>query len=317
MKSTLILLFKVYLFAVPIALLLVGGLLILTNAVLAVDSSTSVTVGGAVPTVTVVNISPDPIIPTENTTTSITITATISDSNGCDDVFTSGTIAVALYRSGVAGGAGCSADDNNCYQSITAVEVGDTCAGGADTSGDMVATATIWYFAEATDASSTYSGDTWQAQVKAVDESNASSTATDGSAPELNSVYALNVDGTIVYGTMTANTTSTISEIGQSTTTVTNTGNYKIDTEVSGTDMTGAGTIIASKQKYATSSLGYESLTYSLSTGATARDLNIVKSTSSSTPSTQATYWGISIPGGQTQGGYSGTNTFTAIYSAD
>ncbi|KKK95777.1 hypothetical protein LCGC14_2669390, partial [marine sediment metagenome] len=301
--------------AIPLALLLVGGLLMLTNTILAGTSSTSVTVQGAVPTVTVVNISPDPIIPTENATTSITITATISDSNGCDDVFTSGTIAVALYRSGV--GASCSVDDNNCYQNITWAEVGNTCGGGADTSGDMVATATIWYFTEATDASSTYSGETWQAQVKAVDESNASSTATDASPPELNSVYALTVDSAIAYGSMSADATSTLSEIGQSTTTVTNTGNYKIDTEVSGTDMTGSGTIIASKQKYATSLLGYESLTYTLSTSATARDLNIVKATSSSTPSTQDTYWGISIPSAQAEGGYSGTNTFTAIYSAD
>ncbi len=317
MRSTFSLFFKIYLFTIPLVLFLVGGLLILTNAISAATSDTSVTVGGAVPTVTVVNISPDPIIPTENATTSITITATITDSNGCDDVFASGSIAVALYRSGVAGGASCSADDSNCYQSITAVEVGNTCAGGADTSGDMVATATIWYFAEATDASSTYSGETWQAQVKAVDESNSSSTATDSTPPELNSVYALTVDSAIAYGTMSADTTSTISEIGQSTTTVTNTGNYKIDTEVSGTDMTGAGTIVASKQKYATSSLGYESLTYSLSTGATARDLNIIKATSSSTPSTAVTYWGISIPAGQAQGGYTGTNTFTAIWSAD
>ncbi len=297
-------------------IVIIGGALAISilffSLAYADSSTTSVTVVNAAPSVTAVAITPSTITLTENATTSITVTATITDGNGCEDVFSSGTKQFTLYRSGV--GASCSQDNNNCYVSstFTVVEVGNTCSGGVDTSGDIVGTTSIWYFAEATDASSSFPSENWEASVKATDFSSASSTAT--SSAELNSLYALNVTGAISYGSVAAgaDTGST-----NQTATTTNTGNFKIDLEISGTDMTGGGTIVASQQKYGSSSVTYASLSYNLSTSATARDWDIGKATASSTPAASSTFWGIAIPTGQTAASYSGTNTFTAIFSSD
>lgn len=295
-----------YLGAILFAAVFAGG----AHLVFADGASTAVTVGNATPSVTAVAISPSTITLTENATTSITITATITDGNGCDTVFASGSIVATLYRSGV--GSSCSADDNNCYQNITLSEVGSSCTGGSDTSGDASGTVAMWYHAEATDASSTYPSETWVADVKAIDFENASSTAS--STAELNSLYALNVTASISYGTLAANADT--GAANQSATT-TNTGNYKLDIEFSGTDMTGPDTIVAAQQKYSSTSVTYASLAYNLSTSPTSRQINLVKATASSTPSIQGTYWGIAIPSGKPAGSYTGTNTFTAIYSAD
>jgi hypothetical protein len=299
---------KSYLGAVLFAAVFAGG----AHLVFADGASTAVTVGNAVPSVSAVAIVPSTITLTENATTSVTITATITDGNGCDTVFASGSIVATLYRSGV--GSACSANDNNCYRSIALSEVGATCSGGSDTSGDASGTVALWYHADATDASSTYPTETWVADVKAIDFENASSTAS--STAELNSLYALNVTASISYGTLAANAdTGATNQLA----TTTNTGNYKLDIEFSGTDMTdgGVNTIVAAQQKYSTTSATYASLAFTLSTSPASQQVNIVKATASSTPSTQTTYWGIAIPSGKPAGSYTGTNTFTAIYSAD
>jgi hypothetical protein len=297
---------KSYLGAALFAVVFAGG----AHLVFADGASTAVTVGNAAPSVTSVAIVPSTITLTENATTSVTVTATITDGNGCDTVFTSGSIVATLYRSGV--GASCSADDNNCYVNITMADTGGTCTGGVDTSGDASGTVAIWYHADATDASSTYPTETWVVDVKATDSESASSTAS--STAELNSLYALDITASISYGTLAADgDTGATNQIA----TTTNTGNYKLDIEFSGTDMTGPDTIVAAQQKYSTTTATYASLAYTLSTSATARQVNLVKATASSTPSQQATYWGIAIPSGKPAGAYTGTNTFTAIYSAD
>ncbi|MEK7465284.1 MAG: hypothetical protein AAB631_00740 [Patescibacteria group bacterium] len=307
-------LFRSYLLSAAFIAVFLGVFLHL-QLVSADSSGTSVSVVNATPAVSNVVISSDPITLTENTTTTVTITATISDGNGCSDVFSSGTISAVLYRSGVAATSSCTADDSNCYRSITLVDTGGTCTGGTDTSGNASGTVPMQYFAEATDASSTFPTQWWVAFVKASDFASASSTATSTAATELNSLYALNITGSISYGSVAAGADTGASN---QTATVTNTGNFKIDSEFSGTNMTdGSNTINATQQKYATSSVTYASLTFNLSTTATARDINIVKATSSSTPSTQGTFWGIAIPNGQVAGSYTGTNTFTAVYSSN
>ena len=285
-----------------------------THLVLADGSSTSVSVTNATPTVSAVSISPATITLTENTTTTVTITATITDGNGCSDVFSSGTITATLYRSGVSATSSCTADTNNCYRNITMTDVTASCTGGTDTTGNASGTAQVWYYAEATDASSTYPSENWVAMVKAVDFANASSTAS--STAELNSLYALNVTAAINYGTLAASADT--GSTNQAATT-TNTGNYKIDVEFSGTNMTDGGslTIAASQQKYGTSSVAYASLGYNLSTSPTQRDINLVKATTSTAPSASTTYWGLAIPAGQAAAAYTGTNTFTAVYSAN
>ena len=283
--------------------------------VLADTASTSVTVSNSAPSVSSVTLNAGSAMTlTENTSTSFAITGTITDANGCSDVISSGTISIALYRSGATNGSACTAESNSCYRTTSySVQASDTCAGGTDTTANVSTTLSLWYYAEATDASSTYPTNTWLAAITATDAAAAAASST--ASVELNSLYALNVTGAIAYGSLTANSNTGASN---QTATVTNTGNYKTDHEFSGTDMTSGGnTIAATNEKYATSSVTYASLTHTLSTSATTRDTNVVKATTSTTPSTQATYWGIAVPNGQVAAAYTGTNTFTAVYSAD
>ena len=307
--------FRAYLIsALLVALILGGGLLFLNSASAGDTAATSVTVSNATPSVTSVALNGGSAISlTENTTTSVSIAATITDTNNCDDVFTSGTITAVLFRSGVTASSGCSNDARNCYPSITMVEVGNSCNGSTDTSGDAVATSGVWYFADATDTSSTYPGNVWIVAVTATDGSSASASST--ASVELNSLYALEMTGTLVYGSLAAGASSTADAVATST----NTGNFKIDNEISGTDMTASGfTLVATEQRYGTSSATHPNLTFQLTTSATARSLNVPVAVTSTNPtSTVGTFWRINIPNGSRTGAYTGTNTFTAIYSAD
>ena len=309
-RNSYVVFIKSYLGAVLFAAIFATG----AHLVLADGASTAVSVTNATPAVSAVAISPSTITLTENATTTVTITATITDGNGCSDVFSSGTIVATLYRSGVSATSTCTADTNNCYRNITLTDVTSSCTGGVDTTGNASGTVQVWYYAEATDASSTYPTENWVAMVKAVDFANASSTAS--STAELNSLYALNVTASINYGTLAANADT---GSGNQAATTTNTGNYKIDTEFSGTNMTDGGslTIASAQQKYGTSSVAYASLVYNLSTSPTQRDINVGKATTSTIPSASTTYWGLAIPAGQAAAAYTGTNTFTAVYSAN
>ena len=293
------------------ALFLLGGFFAL-NFVFADNSSTSLTVGNEAPTVSNVDVSPSPIVLTENTSTTVTITATITDNNGCQSVFASGSVQAVLYRSGLAATSSCTSDENNCYRNITLFEIGNTCTDGSDTTGDASGTIPVWYFAEATDASSTFSGETWQATVTAQDLDGATATSSDGTPPELNTTLALNITASISFGTLSPNTSSSIAQLQVATTT--NTGNYNgLDVEFSGTNMTSGGdTIAATQERYGTSSAAYNSLTHQLTTSPVVRDVNLGRNTSSATTAASSTFWGIAVPGGQPNGSYTGTNTFTA-----
>lgn len=302
-------LLKAYLISALISWIFIG-----TISVFADGASTSVTVSNATPVVSAVALNGGSAISlTENTTTSLAITATVTDSNSCEDVFTSGTISAVLYRTGVTASSSCTSDARNCYRNITLVEVGNTCNGTSDTSGDAVATATIWYFSDPTDTSSSYSGQGWTAAVTATDGSSASASST--AVVALNSLYALNVTASITFGSLASGASSTADQVATST----NTGNFKIDNEISGVDMTaGSFTLVAGNQKFGTSSAAHPDLTYTLSTSATAINLDVPVAVTSTNPtSTVASFWRINIPSGSRTGSYTGTNTFTAIYSSN
>lgn len=306
-------LLRSYIVAGVAAFVLVGGFVALQSA-LADSASTSVSVGNAFPTVTAVTVSPDPIVLTENSTTSVTINATITDSNGCEDVFSSGTITASLYRSGVSGTSTCTASDLSCYRPITLVEVGNTCSGSSDTTGDAVATTGVFWFADSTNgASSSFDAQNWLATVFAADAA-ASTSQASSAGTELNVLVALNVTASISYGSLAANTSSTAAQNQVATTT--NTGNATIDIQFSGTDMTSGGnTLAATEQRYGTSSADHAALSYQLSTSATTRNMNIGKAQASSTAAASSTYWGINIPSGQAAGNYTGTDTLDAAWS--
>jgi len=259
-------------------------------------------VSNSAPSVSSVDLNAGTIITlTENTTTTVDCTATLTDSNGGGDISSATS---TIYRSGV--GSSCSEDNNNCYR-ITS----SNCSLGSPSGNDRSATcsADIWFYAEPTDGG-TYSAQTWQCEITAIDSQSASGSGTDASPPELETLHALDVTSSIGYGTLTPGQNSgTLS----SSVTVSTTGNAAIDVNVSGGDMTSGGNAITpDNQQYALSSVSYGSGT-ALSTTPTPVELESLKPTTNPTDQTDIIYWGIGIPLGKPIGTYSGSVTFTAI----
>ena len=288
--------------------------LVSASIVLADTSTTSVTVGDAAPAVSSVEINGSSSITlTESTTTAVTITATVSDANGC----AMDSVVADFYRSGV-GASSCDvageSDVNSCYPQVTCSVVGsgNTCDGGSDTSADYECSFALQYLADPTD-SGDYSAQSWEVTITADDGSN---TATSTDTEEVNTLLALDVTSSISFGTISANADTGASN---QTATVTNTGNVKQDTEVSGDDMctdypTCSGdSIAASQQKYGLTDVTYDSLSSSLATSTANLATVLPKPTATSTAVTDETYWGIAIPAAQQPGSYTGQNTFTAV----
>lgn len=282
-------------------LIICFGLMVSAGIVVADDATTSVTVGNAAPSVNTVEINNSTAITlTENTTTTVIATSTISDANGCSEI---SNVVADFYRSGVTA-ASCDtagdANDDSCYPRVTCAE--SSCSG---TSAVYTCTFSLQYHADPTDAG-TFSEQNWEMTVSAFDGT-ATSTGTD--TEEVNTLNALNVSASIAYGTLAASATSSTQ-----TATVTNTGNAAIDAQISGTQMTSGGNSIAtSSQQYGTSSVPYESLDFALSATPTTLELDLAKPTDASPVITDPTFWGLLVPGGTPAGTYNGTNTFTAI----
>lgn len=238
----------------------------------------------------------------ENTTMNVNATGTITDTDGNADI---AYATATIYRSGV--GTGCSADDNNCYRLASSSCSLSACAGNSCLA---TCTAAIQFFADPTD-SGTYAAQNWLASVTGVDQSGASGSATAGTGAELNTLLALNVTGSINYGSVApgGNTGST-----NQSTTVTNTGNATIDINLSGTNLiSGGNTITVGNQKYATSTFTYSgcSVCTALTTSPVQYIVNILKP-ATTTPVTQNVYWGLSV-GTNPSGSYTGTNTVDAV----
>lgn len=248
----------------------------------------------------------------EGTTTNVVLGVTITDNNSCNDI---STVEGHLYRSGI-GYASCddSADnnDNYCYADVSCsvVASGNTCDGDTDASADYECTVAVQYFADPTVASTQYPTENWLDTIYVEDNDSSSDTMEVSSGVEMNTTIALDVTGSINYGTLNV---SESNDPLDKTTTVTATGNVGLDEELSGTDMTGAGTIGVGYQHYALSaSTAYASGT-ALTSSATEAELNCQKTTSAGSPATKGTWWGIEIPTGAVAGVYSGTNTVTAV----
>jgi hypothetical protein len=212
-----------------------------------------IAVGNELPTVSGVTLNHgNPITLTPNTTTSVDVNFTISDNNGCRDVFSSGTVSIYLYRSSV--GSSSAAGTSSALNAYRGSLATSSCAGGS-VSGAATATVDLWYFAEATDASSSFAAQTWIATVRGTDASSASSTA-DSSGVELSTLLAIDIStSTIQYGTVLPGTNT-----GSSTTAVPvlNVGNSSTTITISGTALASGGNFIAtSSQHFATSSFTY------------------------------------------------------------
>lgn len=249
--------------------------------------------------------------------TEVPVTATIVDTNGCDDIT---TVTANVYRSSETCNSTVS-DENFCYHSISCTQVANSCVETSGTA-NYTCTAELQYFADPTDADTPSFADTWLANVFATDGGNASHNLVLATGVEVNKLLAFQVTGSIQYGGVNPGDSRKI-EVPLITEA---TGNTGIDQDHSGsanmcTDFPtcsptgGRVPIPVNNQKYSTTIVDYSSGGFALSTTPTRVLLNVKKPTS---PSSQqkSTYWGIAIPGGTPTGVYNGLNTITAQVSA-
>ncbi len=267
--------------------------------------------GSTPPTVTNVTLNgAASIVLTPNATTSVSVSATLTDTNGCT-FFPGATTTVMMYRSGV-GSSTCagSANNANCYVA-TAFTASSSC------SSNVVNTTTtfgVYYFANATDASSSlFSSQNWLATV--IYTNNAGSKGTgDATGQELLTLNAINVTtSSISYGTLFPNTNT--GSTNQSTT-VTNAGNSSTTLKISGTALVNGSNIIpTSSQAYSTSSFTYPGTSTALSGTATAVTSFLLVTPTTTTFVSSPIFWGLTVPSGNPTGTYSGTLTFAAVFT--
>ena len=244
---------------------------------------------------------------TEATTVAVSWTATVTDSNGYADI---DTVEGKLYRSGVTGAEACTNDDNNCYADTSCTLSG--CAGNSCTATCEI---NMQFHAESTDAAGSYPAEYWRGWMEVTDLQSTTGEGWSASgSPEVNTLYALNTDAAIGYGSLLAgeDTGST-----NETITITNTGNVGIDSDFSGTDMCTdfpgcvAEIIGVAYQEYSTGTFTYGAGT-DLTSGPINVDINLTKPTTAPSDADTTAYWGMGIPSIQGIGTYSGNNTITA-----
>jgi len=246
---------------------------------------------------------------TENTTTTVYCTGTITDENGGADI---SSCTAVIYRSGVAGGAGCTPNNNNCYSVSSA-----NCTLGSAVGNDKNATATadIYFHADPTDTGTYataqgYDTQTWQCQLTGEDAGALTGSGTDSTPPDVTTLTALNTDSSIAYDALNPGSNMANISIALNATT---TGNVPIDVQLKGDDMTsGANSIAVSNQRYATSTVAFASGVQLSGTYANF-EVDMPKPTTSPSDSTGVIYWGWQVPSGTPSGTYTGTNYLNAV----
>lgn len=255
---------------------------------------------------------------TEGTTTNVTVTATVTDNNSCQDIT---TVETSVYRSAITY-TGCDANaednNNNCYAQVSCSLGGaNTCDSASDASASYTCTVALQFHAESTDdypltGTIQYEAQNWLSTVNAIDDDSATGNDEVETGVEVDSLLAMDITASINYGAL---------DVGESNdpldkiTTVTATGNVGLDQELSGTNLTdgSTGVIPVANQKYALAgSTSYASGT-ALSGTPTEVELNCQKTSVTGSPATKDTYWGILIPASVPPGPYTGQNTVTAV----
>ena len=241
------------------------------------------------------------------------INTSIIDLNGCTDL--QSVIGVIFMNED---DYNCSQDENDCYRlSSIAAECSITCLGSSYTNATSTCTAQMKYFSVPTDNETNNPKEAykWMAYMQLYDGSNYS--AATSSPVELNSVTALDVTEEIIdFGNdLFAGQNS---GTDNSTTTIYNSGNTPIDSDIAGTDLVADATSsIAVKNVEWSLAAGF---TWSLGTDLTAAGDNV--DIVAPRPTTTAdiydkVYWGIGIPPGTNPKPYNGQNTFTVILDND
>ncbi|MEK7094336.1 MAG: hypothetical protein AAB903_03290 [Patescibacteria group bacterium] len=304
-----------------LSLYILGSIFVLTLFAIAqtvfgaggtVNVSSLVVVGNSAPTVSNVVLNGGSLITLiTNATTAITVGYTVTDANGCNDVFQSGSVTSTVFRSGV--GAACTANNANCY--ILHTTTTNACTGNASTT-NATTTFGLYYFADSTNgASSSYAAQYWEASVLLADASSATSTAS-STNQELDVLNAIDITtSSINYGTVSANANT--GGTNQYATT-TNAGNSSTTVRVHAisTLTSGANSMATSSQVYSTSSFTYAGTSTALTdTAVTISGLLMTAPTSTATTTyARTTFWGLGVPPSTATGSYTGTTRFTSLW---
>ncbi len=266
----------------------------------------------------------------------------ISDANSCLTAASTSEIVrpiVSFYKldigSSTCNGSAGSYNPNNCYPSGVATTTWNllctasstTCGGPTDPTVTWNCTFPLWFLADPTDVTSPFATSSWRAAVAGIDDDNATGTLTVSSNPvEVLSFPALSlITSEIAYGAL---------EPGQAagplsaTTTIRAVGNTGIDQILEGESMcttfaignecpvSASSTVPENRQRYSTTSVAYASGISLSSTTPFQLEINVPKTTSTSTFSQGVTYWGIEVPASITlAGSYTGLNTFMVAAS--
>ncbi len=245
--------------------------------------------------------------------TVVVASSTVTDYNGCSDIVDATS---TIYLSSVAGGANCTADDNNCYQIANTSCIVTNCSGAI---ANVTCSTTFAFYAVPTDAALTgnpNAADNWLAKITAYDEalSGASTTAT---GVDVNGTTALEVTQTdIAYGIIQAGQNTGTST---ATTTIVNYGNTPVNSDLIGTDMlkdnVGPDLIAVNNQQFDLAYFYYGTGTVLSSTTPQTVDIDAARPTSTADVSDNI-FWGIGIPVGTPSGDYYGENTFSAVFDS-
>jgi hypothetical protein len=278
-------------------------------------------------------------------TPSSTINFTIRDANSCLNAASSSEIvdfSVVVFRSSygttTCDGTGANYNPNNCYDNGVptttwniSCQATTTCASPLQDYMDYTCDFPLWFVADPTVVSAktpvSFSNDNWSAAVAGIDDDTVSGPlATTSTAVELLSFSSLDLlTDEIAYGAIEPGyDTGTLS----ASSTIINVGNTGLDQEAAGESMCGTytvsneclvsatSTIPESEQKFSSTSLSYASGLAMILSSTTPNEveLNVHKTTSTTTPQQGTTYWGIAVPVSITlAGSYQGLNTFTAV----
>ncbi|MEK7180770.1 MAG: hypothetical protein AAB738_00330, partial [Patescibacteria group bacterium] len=216
--------------------------------------SSTLTLTNAAPLINSVTLNnSQSLVLTPNATTAISVNAQVFDVNGCADI-NNGTATIMLYRSSITSSTCLTTQNNlNCYLA-TAFTATSSCSGDISFI-NTTTTFGVYYFAQATDAPSSFPSDTWMATVNVRDVSLATATR-DSTGVEMNTVVAINiVTSSINYGSMAPSSTT---GFANQTMSVQDAGNSSTSVKVSGTALSSVSYALAtSSQHYASSSFNF------------------------------------------------------------
>lgn len=227
----------------------------------------------------------------------------VEDTNGRDDIT---NVRGVFYRSSVAEGAACVADNNDCY-------VVPSCTLRAMTGNELRKEYSCHFllssYIDATSSDGRYPSDTWRFYAEVSD---GSATASSTVSTEVSALLSLDIPSSINYGNMT---------LGEKTTpgavkiTVAQQGNIRaglqISSEETGMVCSGRGSIPRENQEYATTAFTHGAGT-DLS-GTPASTGMVVDWQESGTAISDDLYLGIEVPSGGVEGTCHMTDTLTAM----